>query len=204
MPAPTAARANVSIPTVPSVAEKANASPIPPKLAATLSSASQVARRAGSMREMNQATGAPTTSEMVAQTTPSSIEVMIARWSLRLEKDVTQLDTLRLPSSLEITLLASSSSAGAMSSARASRMSGMAGSHAASHPLTTRPTGRAGGRTRAAGALRTDVEVLTLAGQHLAVPGLGDLLRVDLGPILHLLDVLVLVVRQPLRLGVVR
>ena len=69
----------------PMMEQSAKANPIPPKLAATFSSASQVARLAGNMREMNQATGEPTTSEMVAQTTPSSIDVMIARWSLRLE-----------------------------------------------------------------------------------------------------------------------
>src|SRR5947207_243463 len=103
-----------------------------------------------------------------------------------------------------MTLLTSSSTAGAMSRATARAMSGMAGSQAASHPLTTRAADPAGGRACAARTSRTEVEALTLARQDLTVPGLRDLLRVHLGPVLHLLHVLVLVVGQPLGLRIVR
>src|SRR5438067_1065118 len=117
-------------------------------------------------------------------------------------------------------LLTSKTTAGAMSRANASSMSGMAGSQAATRRVQS-PRSNVQSRWRdsslglgVACTLDTvtplDLGPWTLgfglvsAGQHLAIPELADLLGVDLGPVLDLLDVLVLGIRQPLRLGVVR
>ena len=67
------------MPYVPREAMNPKASPMPLKFAPTLSSESQDARISVVARARNQATGAPTRIETVAQTTPSPRLVAIAR-----------------------------------------------------------------------------------------------------------------------------
>src|SRR5215213_762241 len=89
-----------------------------------------------------------------------------------------------------------------MSSARASKMSGSAGNQSISWLVSQ-------GRTRGAGhAISawpvTDAasrEIRVLAIQNLGVPRLGNDIGVNLRPVLNLLDILIVRIRQPLGFG---
>src|SRR5881628_2330525 len=131
---PNPCRTSVTIPTRPRVARYANAKPMPPKLAATLSSASHSARRPVAMRLICQATGAPTSVQIMADNAEIDRLVVTALRVIRLPTVFTQ--TSRVSPLSLMRLWTINQVAGANSRKRIRRIRGRAGSRAASRPAT--------------------------------------------------------------------
>src|SRR2546427_6108000 len=133
---PNPCRTSVTIPTRPRVARYANAKPMPPKLAATLSSASHSARRPVAMRLICQATGAPTSVQIMADNAEIDRLVVTALRVIRLPTVFTQ--TSRVSPLSLMRLWTINQVAGANSRKRIKRIRGRAGSQAASPPRKSR------------------------------------------------------------------
>src|SRR5437899_6230925 len=133
---PNPCRTSVTIPTRPRVARYANAKPMPPKLAATLSRASHSARRPVARRLIFHATGAPTIGQIMADNAEIDRLVVTALRVIRLPTVFTQ--TSRVSPLSLMRLWTINQVAGANSRKRIRRIRGRAGSQAASHPRKSR------------------------------------------------------------------